>query len=172
MYRTIIISCVFAVGVTMNGIAEEKIELRILKKKTQRDKVVVAGQELEVPPFDIAEVEIRNRSKEPLSLRWNIHVSQVFVPIVRDSTGQVVSNGASFGYSRSPRREYEMHTIPPGGVYRFLTHSLFETVTAERRRKGTYTVKLWLPPIDETKPESVLGKSWESNEITVDWDGE
>ena len=168
MSQTAIVKIVFIMGLTMNVFAEEKIEVRVKRRLVRT--VDIGDQRVDVPPFQTVDVEIRNRSKEAIPLRWNIHVSQVFVPIVRDSTGKVVSSEASFDLA-SPRREVEIHTIPPGGVHRLSTHPLFETVPQERRRKGTYTVKLWLPPIDETKPESVLGKSWESNEITVDWDG-
>ena len=96
MSQTSIVKIVFIMGLTMNVIAEEKIEVQVKGRLVRT--VDIGDQRVDVPPFQTVDVEIRNRSKEAIPLRWNIHVSQVFVPIVRDSTGKVVSNGACFGY--------------------------------------------------------------------------
>jgi hypothetical protein len=104
------------------------------------------------------EIAFVNRFERPIDFQFNIAPEQNLTPIVRNSAGEVVSNGQPFGFARAPSQEVSTVSVPVGDRYLFEVRNLFETVPDEKQLPGTYYVRVRY----ERK-----GAAWESNEIEV-----
>jgi hypothetical protein len=119
-----------------------------LKKKTQDTKrVQVAGTELDLHPYQFAEVLLTNTLDEPLELEYNTGI------------GEVASRGCNFGYARSPSSLKATVLIDPGASRKFELRMPLETVPPEKLKSGVYYLRVQLHH---------KGKVWESNEIEID----
>ena len=155
-YSALVIVLLFC-GFTGFSAADEPL-LTLSKKTAPARKTDIAGQVVASPAYDYGVIVLRNRLREPVTLSWNIDEDQNFVPVVRNSAGRVVSNGSPFGFARAPRGKLEERTVPPGKDHTIEAHMLFETVSKEHRKAGTYFIRV----------QFSIGKSlWESNEIRV-----
>jgi len=153
-----IIGALLALFVHAGVHAMEKPLLTLSKKTQPARETVVADQVVRTPAYEYGEIGFFNRLAARVDLTFNIDPDQNFTPIVRNVTGEVVSNGEPFGFSRAPSLEVRTVSVPANQSIAIEARKLLETVPDQRRMPGMYFVRVRYERD---------GMTWESNEIEV-----
>lgn len=152
------IAAMFALFACTGVYAMEKPLLTLSKKTQPAGELVVADQVVRTPAYDFGEIVLFNRLGEKVELTFNIGPDQMFTPIVRHVTGEIISNGKPFGYSRAPWSEVRAVAVPANQSFTAEARKLLETVPEERQVPGVYYVRVRYER---------GGVTWESNEIEI-----